>query len=137
MNKKTLILIAVAVILGAIYIVKFTDWFAEKNIHILYRSRNSQPFFGLENKEYHLTLIKVVKVEEAATNKYAQPLWHLVAEDPKKGSEPVTDFVYGQSIKGMKPAIPGMGPQPLSKNTEYRILLEAGDVKGEREFTLK
>ncbi|MBA4146519.1 MAG: hypothetical protein H0X66_00270 [Verrucomicrobia bacterium] len=137
MNKKTLTLISVALVLGAVYLVKFTDWFAEKNIQILFRMYKGQPFFGLENKEYHLTSIKVVKVEEASTNKYAPALWHVVAADPEKGSAGLTDFIYGQKIDGMGPAIPEMTPTPLVKNTNYRILLEAGKVKGEREFALK
>ncbi len=137
MNKKNLSLVAIALILGAVYVFKFTDWFAEKNIQILYRSRNSQPFFGLENKEYNLTLIKVVKVDEFSTNKYALPVWHLVSEDPVKGAAPIADFVYGQTLAGMKPAIPGTAPATLNKNTGYRIFVESGKLKGERDFDLK
>lgn len=137
MNKKTFTLIAVALVLGAVYVFKFTDWLVEENIQILYRTHRAQPFFGLQNKEYHLTSIKVVKAEEASTNKYAPALWHLVAADPKKGSEAVTDFIYGQPINGMQPAIPGTTASPLAKNTNYRIVVEAGKIKGQRDFALK
>lgn len=134
MSKKTLILVAAALILGAVYVIKFTDWFAEKNIQIIYRNRGPQTLFGFTDKEYSLTTIKVVKVDEANTNKYAVPLWHLVASNPKSGSEKIGSFEYGQKINGMKPAIPETSAEPLSRNTKYRIYVEAGKLKGERIF---
>lgn len=135
MSKKNLILIATALILGAIYVFKFTDWFQEKHIQILYRARNSQLFFGLADKQYRLTQIKVVKADEANTNKYARAVWHLVAAD--QGSAPIEHFAYGEVIQGMKPAIPDLTPEPLSKNTSYRIFVEAGKLKGQQDFTVK
>ena len=134
MSKKTLILVAVALILGAVYIFKFTDWFLQKNIQINYRSRNAQALFGFADGEYSLTSIKVVKAEDANTNKYPHAVWHLVATDLKKGSDKTGSFAYGETINGMKPAIPETFAEPLAKNTNYRIYVEAGKVKGERDF---
>ncbi|MFN7140110.1 MAG: hypothetical protein ACK4UN_12315, partial [Limisphaerales bacterium] len=137
MSKKTYILIAAALVMGAIYIFKFTDWFTEKNIQIMYRLRDSKVVFGLGNEDYRLTSVKVVKANEAATNKYARAVWHLVAADPKVGSAPVSAFSYGQNIEGTKPAIPETTAEALEKNTIYRIFVEVGKVKGEREFEFK
>ena len=55
-------------------------------------------------------------------------VWELVAVT---NSAPVTDFVYGQPVPGMKP----VGPQvPLQPNASYGIAVESGKVKGEKIF---
>ncbi len=120
--------------LAVVYVIKFTDWFEEKNIHILYRLHRSKPFFGLENRQYELTSVKVYRSDELSTNKYARPLWHIVAST---NAQPVSDFMYGQKLKGMKPAVPGLDPEPLEKNVTYRIIVEAGKLKGEKEFAIR
>lgn len=134
MNKRAAILIFATLLLAIFYVYKFTDWFQEKKIHILSRTKKDGIFFGLEDKEYPLTQIKVVRVDEIATNKYAHAMWHLVAES---NSAPVTDFVYGLPIPGMKPAVTQTVAEPLLPNVPYRILVEAGKLKGEKDFQVR
>ena len=133
MKKQTVILILAALVLGGIYVFKFTDWFGQKNIQILFTNRGGKVFFGL-GQEYELTSVKVYRSGEIATNKYAHALWHIVAQT---NGATVADFIYGQDIPGMKPAVPGVAPEPLRPNTEYKIIVEAGKVKGERPFTVQ
>jgi hypothetical protein len=134
MKKNTVILILAALVLGGIYVLKFTDWFSQKNIQILFTNRGGNVFFGLEGKEYELTAIKVYRADEIATNKYPHALWHVVAAT---NSAPVADFLYGQDIPGMKPSVAGLKPEPLKAKTEYKIIVEAGKMKGERVFSIQ
>lgn len=137
MKNRTLFLIFAALILGAVYAYKFTDWFAKREIQIKYRSMpgrsagsgNSVSFYL--DKEYKITSVKVISVDDAATNKFPRALWHLVSDS---NSIPVTDFMYGGKIAGMKPKIAALLPEPLQASGHYRILLEAGKLKGEKDF---
>jgi hypothetical protein len=147
MTKKNLLLIAVAIGLAVMYVVYFTDWFRPKTIHIFHTSRANRQvnrpnarnaetvpvIFGLSS-QLRLTMIKVVPLSAAQTNRYAQPLWHLVSDS---NSVPVKSFAYGQHIRGMKPAVPGARPQPLEPNVIYRLYVEAGSAKGEHDFEAK
>jgi hypothetical protein len=136
MRKQTGILIVAALVLGTIYALKFTDWFGPKNIQILFTTRRSKAFFGLDGKEYSLNTIKVYRAGEISTNKYAHALWHLVATN-EKGSTPVTEFVYGETINGMKPAVPGTGAEPLKSKMTYRIFIESEKASGQRDFEVQ
>lgn len=138
MEKRTYVLIFCAALLGAIYIYKFTDWFEEKEIQIIYRNlsprgggRGAMETTFYLNKEYPLTAVKVVSVDEAATNKYPHALWQLVSES---NSVPVGDFIYGESVAGMKTKIAGVAAEPLLAGAKYRIMVEAGRRKGEKVF---
>lgn len=86
--------------------------------------------FMLDGK-YALTSIKVVKVDEIKTNKYARPLWHMISDST---SVPTKWFIYGQRIQGMKPSIPRATPEPLQPNVPYRLLVETKDRKGQVDF---
>jgi len=139
MKSQSKFLIFIALILAAIYAYRFTDWFQEKKIQIKYRtlaergsaksSADSITFY-LE-KEQQLTSIKVISIDDAATNKYPHALWHLVSDS---NSVPVTDFIYGATPGGMKPKVAGLMPEPLQKTGNYRIFVEAGKIKGEKDF---
>jgi hypothetical protein len=141
MKNQTKFLIFVAVILGATYAYRFTDWFGEKKIQIKYKvitgrsgakSSAADPVaFYLVDKEYGLTSIKVISVDEAATNKYPHALWHLISDS---NSIPVADFMYGGAVAGMKSKVAGLLAEPLHKNGNYKIFVEAGKLKGERDF---
>ena len=81
MKSQTKFLIFVAVILGAIYVFKFTDWFAEKRIQIKYRNlpqrgaaNSVAPVTFYLDQEYQITSLKVISVTEASTNKYPHAL---------------------------------------------------------------
>src|SRR5579859_3841479 len=147
MTKKNILLIVAAVVLAAVYVVYFTDWFRPKTVKIFHTSRNLHPraarpgaggalpslIFGI-NQQLKLTEIRVVPADVYQTNQNAIPLWHLVSDS---NSVPVKQFFYGQWIGGMKPAVQGARPQTLDTNVTYLLIVGAGNVKGEHPFELK
>ncbi len=144
MTKNNWLLIAVAVLLAIVYIVFFTNWFKPETVQIFhtnrtphgrFRNTDAMPglIFGL-NRQLQLTDIKVVMLSALQTNKNALPFWHLVSDS---NSVPVKSFFYGQTIRGLKPAVVGVRPQPLETNVTYRLFVEAGKIKGEHDFKLK
>lgn len=149
MTKKQIALL-VAVALAGGYLCFFTDWFASEGIQITHavrppsaakRPRPNAPNLGRPvspvaftlNRKCRLTELKVVNAAELATNKYAHPLWHLVA---KSASAPTKGFVYGGFIRGMRPNVPNAEADPLEPNATYRLLLQAGDIRIEHDFSL-
>ncbi len=148
MSRNGIVLSVIAVILAACYAYFFTDWFHKPGIQIIPTIRpgrisaipravdqdNVHPVsFALDGK-YRLTSIKVCVAAELATNKFAAPLWHLIASTDK-GSEPTKAIVYGYDrIQGMKPFAPRARPEPLLTDTEYTLLLEAGNMKSQTNF---
>ena len=144
MTKKNWLLIAVAVALAIVYVIFFTDWFRPATVQIFHTNRAARGryhpagampslIFGL-NQQLRLTDIKVVALSALQTNKNALPSWHLVSDS---NSVPVKSFFYGQPIRGLKPAVAGVRPQPLETNVAYRLFVEAGKVKGEHDFEIK
>jgi len=147
MTKKNLFLILFAVGLAVVYAVWFTGWFTPQTVQIFHTNRNLRPnlrpnlqrggalpslIFGV-NRQLKLTELKVVPLAGFQTNQNVLPLWHLVSDS---NSVPVKVFFYGQTIRGMKPAIKGTHPASLEPNTTYRLFVVAGKVKGEHDFEL-
>ena len=144
MTKKNWLLILIAVGLAVAYGVFFTDWFQPQTVKIFHTTRSlpgrqtqraglPNLMFGL-NRQCKLTEIKVVPLAAYQTNQNTLPLWHLVSDS---NSVPLKTFAYGQLIRGLKPAIPGIRAQPLTNNVTYRLLVTAGKIKGEHDFELK
>jgi hypothetical protein len=145
MTKKNGLLLAAGVILAVVYVIYFTDWFAPKTIHISHTYRNVRPrgrvisgempslIFGL-NRKLTLTDIRVVPAAAYQTNQNTLPLWHLVADT---NSVPIGSFTYGSRIRGMKPVFKGEHAEPLATNVTYRLIVTAGNFKGEHDFELK
>jgi len=131
MNKKSWILIAVAIVLGAVYIIHFSNWFKPKAMAIAHNGRFGRINFSLGNP-FQLTAVKVVSVSAFESNKYALPVWELKSDS---NSVPVKLFSYGERIRGMKPAIATAVPEPLVPGTTYRIFVEAGSLKAQHDFT--
>lgn len=147
MAKKQWMLIALAVLLGGISLYLNKDWFAKDNIQILSRSRPARAgFFGRKkqvdtgdidpiffdfNRRFKLTSLKVVSVPESLTNKYPHAYWHLISDS---NSVPTKDFMYGSSIRGMRPEVKGAPPEPLEPGVQYRLLVEAGPMKATHDF---
>lgn len=150
MSRKEILLVAVVAALAGLYVYYFTDWFRPRFIRIEHtvRSlrdawdggrrvapashRSSDVTFAL-HKNYRLTSVEVVPLAEFSTNKYAHPLWHLVAE---KGSKPVNGFVYGMPIAGMTSSVAGIDADLLQPGVEYRLLVRAGSLTGTNDFTI-
>jgi len=144
MTKKNWCLIGITVLLAAVYIAFFTEWFKPQTVKIFHTSRNVRErnpqngalpglIFGI-NRQLKLTDLKVVPVTELATNQNSLPVWHLVSDS---NSVPVKSFFYGQFIRGLKPAVPGSRPQVLKTNVTYRLFVVADKIKGEHDFELK
>ena len=135
MTKKNSFLIVILLVMASVYVACFTQWFRPKTIHISHTVRPGEAAapllaFGLGG-DYELTEIKVVPLAALQANPLAQPVWHLVSESK---SVPIKYFIYGQGIRGMKPEVPGVRPQPLQPNVTYRLLLQAGSLKGQHDF---
>jgi hypothetical protein len=86
--------------------------------------------FGFDHP-LRLKELSVVPLLDWETNHFAQPLWHLISES---NSVPVRYFVYGSRIRGMKPAVPGLDPEPLTTNVVYRLFVTAGKIHGQHDF---
>lgn len=136
MSKQTFFLVSMAVVLAILYVAYFTDWTKPKNIHVFWRisPANASGVAFYLDKEYPLTSIKVVSTDDAKTNKYPHELWHMVAQ----GTPPMTKtFNYGGVIPGMKPEVPTAVPEPLQPDTDYSLIVEAGNgFKGEKSFSI-
>jgi hypothetical protein len=141
MTKKNWLLTAIAVVLAALYVVYFTDWFKPKKIIISHTALRAmtQPGATLPlllfsfNGSFRLTELKVVPLAEWQTNQHVLPVWHLVSDS---NSMPVKIIHYGGGIRGMKPAVAGKHADPLDPDIVYRLFVTAGSIKGQHDFKL-
>src|SRR6266446_4136530 len=135
MTRKQWMLVSLAVLLGGVSLYLNRDWFAKATIQISHRSlpsraggRRSQnaaadPVLFFFNRSVKLTSLKVVPVAGLETNKYPHALWHLESDS---NSIPIKEFYYGAPIRGMRPSVKGIVPEPLQPGVNYRMLIEAG-----------
>lgn len=145
MTKQGAVLSVIAVLLGAAYAYYFTDWFRKPTIQIIPSIRVGRPSaiprapdqppvfpvsFALAGDQ-RLTEVKVMAADELATNKYAQPLWHLVSDS---NSIPTRSIVYGMPIRGMRPAVKRAKPRPLEPDVRYVLMIAAGRVRAQTNF---
>src|SRR5206468_5110303 len=127
------------------------DWFAKDDIQIFHRSRPVRTsvfrrkrapdpldnpainpiVFGFD-RTLKLTSLKVIPVSDIETNKYPHPIWHLVSDS---NSVPTKEFTYGDSIRGMRPAVKEALAGELEPGVNYRLLIEAGELKAEHDFS--
>jgi hypothetical protein len=142
MTKQKRILIVTALLLACLYVYHFTGWFKPKIIQISYTERaqssrgpsrgpSSLILFGFGGLRYQLSEIKVVPLVAWQTNHAVAPLWYLVS---RRRSVPVEFFVYGGTLPGMEPVVPGAHAEPLETNVTYRLFLRAGGYKGQCDF---
>jgi hypothetical protein len=144
MNKSTIALIVVLIAMAGAYAYWFTDWFREDTIQILAQvrpSRNvrqappgSTPTYPVSfafDRKLAITEVKVVSVDDAATNKYPHAMWHLISDS---NSIPTKALVYGEWVRGMKSKVPHARPEPLQPGVKYRLHITAGKSKGQIEF---
>ena len=144
MTKKNWLPVVLLIVLAAVYIIWFTDWFKPKTIRIFSTIRQvhsrrhgtvTEPalIFGLEPAQIQLTEVKVVPLADFKKDSATVPIWHLVSDS---NSVPVKNFIYGRGIRGMRPWISGAEPGLLDSNTVYRIIIKAGKAKGEKDFQM-
>ncbi|HWV98061.1 MAG TPA: hypothetical protein VNZ64_00080 [Candidatus Acidoferrum sp.] len=143
MTRKMWCLFALAALLGASSLYLNRDWFAGDNIHVYHRSRpfrsrrarpdnsRTEPIVFFIDRKLKLTSLKVVPVSDIETNKFPQPVWHLLSDS---NSVPVKEFAYGAPLQGMRPAIKGTAPEPLEPGANYRLFVEAGSQKAQHDF---
>ena len=140
MNLRHLMLIGLVVLLGGGSLYLNRDRFGADGIQISHRSRPARPgegrsaveplFFAFD-RTLKLTALKVIPVREIETNRYPQPIWHLVSDS---NSVPIGDITYGVEIPGMRPAVKGATCDPLKPGVSYRLLIEAGNLKAGHDF---
>jgi hypothetical protein len=139
MRKRELIWTAALLLACAVYARYFTGWFVKRQItiHASWRPNfrghgAGEPvlFFTL-NDDFRLTSLKVIPLEDDKFNPQGRPVWNLVSDS---NSAPVRAFLYGQHIKGMKPALAEVQPDPLEPGTDYRMVLSAGNLSGYTDF---
>ena len=145
MSKNGIFLSVIAVLLAAIYVYAFTDWFRSETIQIIPTIRPGRvsavprdpdqaavyPVSFAFSGKYRLTSVKVLAAEDLATNKHPTPLWHLISDS---NSVAVKSMVYGYPVKGMKPAVARMQPEPLVPDVDYVLQIEAGAIKAQTNF---
>jgi len=150
MSKKNIFVLTVAfVAVAGIYYYLYKDSFRKEHIQISHTFRpngwnlvkiasgsndelTKLIYFALGG-EYKLTSVKVIAVPELETNKYPHPVWELTSES---NSAPTRTFQYGGHIHGMHPPVKGERPGTLEANIPYRLFIEAGQLKGEHDFTV-
>ncbi len=143
MTRKVWLLVALAALLGGGSLYLNRDWFAGDTIHVYHRSRPlrarharppasaTDPVVFFIDRKLKLTSVKVIPLSDIETNKFPQPIWHLISDS---NSVPVREFAYGVPIRGMRPARKGTAPEPLEPGVNYRLSLEAGSQKAEHDF---
>ena len=145
MTKNGIFLSVLAVVLAAIYVYAFTDWLRSETIQIIPTIRPGRvsaipqgseqaPVYPVSfafSGKYKLTSLKVVAADDLATNKHPLPLWHLVSDS---NSAPTKSIVYGYPVKGMKPSVARMRPEPLLAGVQYVLMLEAGTIRASTNF---
>lgn len=148
MTKKNVIVLAISVLaVAAIYYYLYRDSFHKEHIQISHTVRpttwalthpnnSDEPtrlvMFGFEHS-YRLTSVKVMVLADLETNKYAHPIWDLISES---NSAPIKGIYYGEHIRGMHPSVKGAKPGELASNVPYRLIVQAGNLTGEHDFTL-
>jgi hypothetical protein len=149
MQNRSPLLITIALVLAALYVSFFTDWFRRPTIQIIVQhrivpqrgnaARGGQEdavypvSFAFDNK-YEFKTVKVVAEKDLQTQKFPTPLWYLVSET---NSRPTKTIVYGVTPPGMKPAVEDSQPQPLSPEVTYVLQVDTGFMKGSTNFVPK
>jgi hypothetical protein len=144
MAKKPWLPIALLVVIGGLFIYLNRDWFQGRPIQISHRLYRFAGRFGGGDtaipvmfefdRRLKLTSIKIVALADSLTNKYPHPLWQMISSS---NSVPTKGFVYGMDVPGMRSAVNGATADPLDPRQTYRLLLEAGSVKAQHDFTLE
>ena len=144
MGKKQVLLMALLAVIGGLFIYLNRDWFQRRPIqitHRLYRfagrfggSDTPTPMMFEFDRRLKLTSIKIVALADSRTNKYPQPLWHMISSSY---SVPTKGVVYGMDVPGMHPAVKDATADPLDPRQTYRLLVEAGSLKAQHDFTLE
>ena len=145
MNKNSVFLIGLLVVLMGAYVFFFTDLFTKPTIQIIAtirptrassiaRNTDTPPVYPVSfsfDGKFRFTEIKVVEAAAYSNNKFAPAMWHMISDS---NSVPTKNFLYGQPIRGMKASIPRARPEPLKPNEDYLLIIEAGNIRSSTNF---
>lgn len=148
MSRKNFIPAAVALCaVTGVYLYQYRDWFRKAHIQIAHSFRPlgldhlpkpgappllNSVLFRMDH-DYRLTSVKIVPIPALETNKFAHPVWELNSDS---NSLPLQTFAYGQGIRGMHSAAKGANAEPLETNIPYRLIVKAGSIQGQHDFTI-
>lgn len=152
MNKKQIALFVVLLVLAGTAVYMFKDWFAEEPIQISCLIRPARPSrrappprqdapsgrpgynvtFALNHK-VAITAIQVFPLQDVLTNKYPHAIWNLQSVS---NTVPTKSIIYGERIRGMQPTVKGATADPLEPGGAYRLIIEAGNLKAEKDFQM-
>jgi len=151
MDKKQISLVVVVIFLISATAYMCRDWLGPEEIQIGSAIRpnrvpeNEQKNLGpavkrqpytvsfFFNRKCVLQSVKVVRASEFETNRFAHPLWELLAtaETP-----PVKSITYGVPIRGMHPEIKGAQADVLQPGVAYRLIIKTSNQEASHDFTL-
>lgn len=148
-RKNVILTTAFIVVVAALYLYEYRDALVSHPIQISHtlrlrmaiaRRRPSNPPASLPliptftlGKDYRITSIKLIRVDELKEKGFAHPLWELTTDSK---SYPTRVFLYGRGIPGMHPKVAEAEPEPLETNVAYRIEVAAGRLEGHHDFTI-
>ena len=140
MTRKDIVLVSFTAVLAVVYLIFFTGTFHKPILRIVMAPPRLMaaaahqavfpPAFDLIYKQ-KLTSVKVVPLHGGKFNNATLPAWHLVSTS---NSVPTKAVVYGIHIPGMIPARSNAEPQALQAGIKYRLLVQAGRLKGHLDF---
>jgi hypothetical protein len=154
MNKKQLALLLALLALAGVAVYLLKDSFAPAPIQIdclmrparaerAQRGARRTPPSGLPgynvtfafNRKLSLTAVKVFPLQDVLTNKYPHAIWQLT-RSTNAAPAPTRSLVYGEPIRGLRPAVRGAIADPLNPGSSYRLVVEAGPLKAEKDFQI-
>jgi hypothetical protein len=151
MKKKPLLVTLALVALAGLAAYMMMDWLRPAPIQVECLIRRAQPSRRPQpaaesasgrpgynvsfafNRKVALTAIRVYPLQEALTNKHPHAIWNLQSVS---NAVPTKSLVYGGWVRGMQPVVKGAMADPLEAGSSYRLVVEAGDGKVEKDFQM-
>jgi hypothetical protein len=140
MMRKKQILVTLLVVLAAGYVYRFTDWIVPSRIQVEVTTRPVRgaapeggvltPVFMLD-RDCPVTAIEVIALSNVPPASMGKVAWR-VSRPP--GREPVRGFLFDDALPGAKTESKA---QPLIAGGVYRIEVQAGRMRGQREFVAR
>ena len=140
MTRKSWLLLITFLALGVGFVYRFTDWILAPKIQIDVLTRPSGrpgrdpellPTLFMLDREYPIRVLRVIAVSNVPPPLMGKPVWQVIATGKP---ELLRGFEYGDAFAGTK-AI--QAPQKLAPDGVYRIEIESGRFKGQREFRVQ
>lgn len=139
-----MLLLALVAVIASGVLYSNRDWFAKPPIQVSHRFHDFAGRFGSDsgtiplffefNRLLKLTSVEVVPVSDLETNKNAHPVWHIISDS---NSVPTRGFLYGMEVPGMRPVYKEAAADPLDLGVKYRLLVQAGSLHVQHDFTLE